>query len=111
MNAPLQGNGVCLGFTLRFNIHNMLSKLHCLVSKVHCLTNEQSSVDSLFRKGNAKLYLFHFGLHLVLSGHPEFLEKYSLPCAPWCTLRLGGAYRSLMVHEAPYTIVVVHKGD
>ncbi len=32
---------------------------------------------------------------------PEFLKKYSLPCPPWCTLRLGGAYCGLMVHKAP----------
>ena len=28
--------------------------------------NERSSADSLFRKGDAKLYPFHFGQHLVL---------------------------------------------
>ncbi len=35
------------------------------------------------------------------TGNPEFFKKYSLPCAPWCTLRLGGAYCGVMVNKAP----------
>ncbi len=33
---------------------------------VFFIANEQSSADSLFHKVNVKLYLFHFGQHLVL---------------------------------------------
>ncbi len=35
------------------------------------------------------------------SGSPGFFKKYGLPCAPWCILRLGGAYCALMVHKYP----------
>ena len=35
------------------------------------------------------------------SASPEFFKKYSLPCAPWCILRLGGAYCAFLVHKYP----------
>ncbi len=34
-------------------------------------------------------------------GSPEFFKKHSLPCAPWCILRLGGAYYAFLVHKYP----------
>ena len=37
--------------------------------------NEQSSADSFFHKGNAKLYLFHFEQHLFFFR----LYKYDMP--------------------------------
>ncbi len=40
-------------------------------------------------------FLHHWvfiGTKIHITGHPDFFKKYSLPCAPWCTLRLGGAY-------------------
>ncbi len=31
----------------------------------------------------------------------EFFKKHSLPCAPWCILRLDGAYCAFLVHKYP----------
>ncbi len=33
------------------------------------------------------------------SGSPEFFKKHSPPCAPWCILRLSGAYCAFLVHK------------
>ncbi len=35
------------------------------------------------------------------SASPEFFIKHSLPCAPWCILRLDGAYCAFLVHKYP----------
>ena len=48
---------------------DLFETLHIQNFSIHIMftpyKNERSSADSLFRKGNAKLYLFHFGQHLV----------------------------------------------
>ncbi len=41
---------------------------------------------------------------LKKSGCPDNLHK---ACAPWCTLRLGGAYRAQWCTKPPYTIGMV----
>ena len=47
--------------------------------------NERSSADSLFRKGNAKLYIFHFEQHLVFilpEVKPEVVPEVQLEVVP-----------------------------
>ncbi len=37
----------------------------------------------------------------ICTTQAQFFKKYSLPCAPWCILRLGGAYCAFLVHKYP----------
>ncbi len=73
------------------------SRIRIQTPRIRIQTNPNPAKKSL----NPDSILDTTSLVQNTSGSPEFFKKYSLPCASWCILRLGGAYCALMVHNYP----------